>query len=81
MTYRNNRARRSRYRAVASWCQRIDIEALARVLLILALHRAEQKPGATRPTQAGKNGKPVDDGADGSARASDTQTGRIGGGS
>lgn len=78
MTYRNNRARRSRYRAVASWCQRIDIEALARVLLILALHRAEQKP---RPTQAGKNGKPVDDGADGSAGASDNRPGRIGGGS
>ena len=81
MTYRNNRARRPRYRAVASWCQRIDIEALARVLLILALHRAEQKPGTTKPTMAGKIGKPVDDGTEGSARSSNAQTGRIGGGS
>lgn len=81
MTYRNNRARRPRYRAVASWCQRIDIEALARVLLILALYRAEQDTGTTKRTQAGKTGKPVDDGTDGSARSSNAQTGRIGGGS
>lgn len=80
MTCRNNRARRPRYRAVASWCQRIDIEALARVLLILALQRAEQNPGTTKPTQAGKTVKPVDDGTGGSARASDARTGRIGGG-
>ena len=55
MTYRSRRSSgrgtQRRYRAVASWRRKIDVEALARVLLVLALQHAEQEvataPGAS----------------------------------
>lgn len=43
---------RPRYRAVASWRQEIDVEALARILLMMALHRAEREAAAIASGQA-----------------------------
>lgn len=45
-------AQRSRYRAVASWRQEIDVEALAQILLMLAMHRTDQEAAAIVSGQA-----------------------------
>lgn len=57
MTCQNKRSsdrgtQQSRYRAVASWRQKIDVEALAQILLMMALHRADQEAAAIVSGQA-----------------------------
>ena len=58
MRRRKSTARQPRYRAVASWRQKIDVEALARALLMLALHRAGQNAAATGSRQTSTTATP-----------------------
>lgn len=78
MRHRNRGARQPRYRAVASWRQKIDVEALAQALLMLALHQAGQASGAARSGQVNKTAKSANDG---SVESADAQVQRPGGGS
>jgi|GEM_PF-6902650 hypothetical protein len=68
MTYRSRRSSgrgtQRRYRAVASWRRKIDVEALARVLLVLALHHAEQETATTDPDETTRPLRPAGAGSE-----------------
>lgn len=68
MTYRSRRSSgrgtQRRYRAVASWRQKIDVEALARVLLVLTLHHAEQEVATTDPDETARTLRPAGAGSE-----------------
>ncbi len=68
MTYRSRRSSgrgtQRRYRAVASWRRKIDVEALARVLLVLTLHHAEQEVATTDPDETARTLRPAGAGSE-----------------
>lgn len=68
MTYRSRRSSgrgtQRRYRAVASWRRKIDVEALARVLLVLTLHHAEQEVATTDPDETARILRPAGAGSE-----------------
>ena len=68
MTYRSRRSSgrgtQRRYRAVASWRRKTDVEALARVLLVLALHHAEQEVATTDPDETARTLRPAGAGSE-----------------